>query len=142
MGFIIMEPEYTPPISGSNAICVATVLLDAGILSMQEPETHFMLEAPGGLIAVTADCRNGKAKRVSIGNVPSFGDRLDAPLELVGLGAPKVEIALWWRQFCHCRGGGARLPHRPGRSTRLGGDGRSSQSLDRRADGGLRLAWR
>jgi trans-L-3-hydroxyproline dehydratase len=93
MGFIIMEPEYTPPISGSNAICVATVLLDAGILSMQEPETHFMLEAPGGLIAVTADCRNGKAKRVSIGNVPSFADRLDAPLELVGLGAPKVEIA-------------------------------------------------
>ena len=37
MGWIIMEPEDTPPMSGSNAICVATVLLDAGILPMQEP---------------------------------------------------------------------------------------------------------
>ena len=34
MGFIIMEPEDTPPMSGSNSICVATVLLDAGIVPM------------------------------------------------------------------------------------------------------------
>jgi proline racemase len=93
MGFIIMEPEDTPPKSGSNAICVATVLLDAGILPMQEPETYLTLEAPGGLIAVTADCRNGKAERISIENVPSFADRLDAPLEVQGLGALKVDTA-------------------------------------------------
>jgi proline racemase len=66
MGFIIMEPEDTPPMSGSNAICVATVLLDAGIRPMQEPETHLALEAPGGVIAFAAECRNGKAERVSI----------------------------------------------------------------------------
>ena len=30
--FIIMEPEDTPPMSGSNSICVATVLLDHGII--------------------------------------------------------------------------------------------------------------
>src|SRR5271154_6041965 len=93
MGFIIMEPEDTPPMSGSNAICVATVLLDAGILPMQEPETRLALEAPGGLIAVTAECRNGKAERVSIENVPSFADRLGGPLRLKGLGALKVDIA-------------------------------------------------
>ena len=93
MGFIIMEPEDTPPMSGSNAICVATVLLDAGILPMQEPQTHLTLEAPGGLIAVTAECRNGKAECVSIENVPSFADRLDAPLELAGLGMLKVDVA-------------------------------------------------
>src|ERR1700730_494483 len=78
---------------GSNSICVATVLLDAGILAMQEPETHLMLEAPGGLIAVTAECRNGKAERISIENLPSFADKLDAPLEIAGLGALKVDIA-------------------------------------------------
>jgi trans-L-3-hydroxyproline dehydratase len=93
MGFIIMEPEDTPPMSGSNAICVATVLLDAGILPMQEPKTHLTLEAPGGLIAVAADCHNGKAERVSIENVPSFADRLGEPLEVKGLGALKVDIA-------------------------------------------------
>jgi proline racemase len=93
MGFIIMEPEDTPPMSGSNSICVATVLLDAGIVPMREPETHLMLEAPGGVVAVTAECRNGKAERVSIQNVPSFADRLDAPLEVPGLGMLKVDIA-------------------------------------------------
>ena len=93
MGFIIMEPEDTPPMSGSNSICVATVLLDAGILPMQEPETHLTLEAPGGLIAVVAECRNGKAERISVENVPSFVDRLDAPLEVEGLGALTVDIA-------------------------------------------------
>jgi len=93
MGFIIMEPEDTPPMSGSNAICVATVLLDAGILPMQEPQTQFTLEAPGGLIAVTADCREGKAERISVENVPSFADRLDAPLEVPGLGTLSVDIA-------------------------------------------------
>jgi trans-L-3-hydroxyproline dehydratase len=93
MGFIIMEPEDTPPMSGSNSICVATVLLDAGILPMQEPETHLVLEAPGGLIKVVAECRNGKAERVTVENVASFADRLDAPLEVAGLKTLIVDVA-------------------------------------------------
>ena len=47
MGFLIMEPADTPPMSGSNSICVATVLLEHGILPMTEPETRLVLEAPG-----------------------------------------------------------------------------------------------
>jgi proline racemase len=93
MGFIIMEPEDTPPMSGSNAICVATVLLDSGILPMQEPQTHLTLEAPGGVVSVVADCRDGKAERIHVRNVASFVDKLDAPLEVEGLGALKVDIA-------------------------------------------------
>lgn len=60
---------------------------------MQEPETRFALEAPGGLIAVTAECRNGKAERIAIESVPSFADRLDAPLEVKGFGSLKADIA-------------------------------------------------
>jgi trans-L-3-hydroxyproline dehydratase len=93
MGFIIMEPEDTPPMSGSNAICVATVLLDSGILPMREPQTRLTLEAPGGLIAVVAECRDGKAERTSVENVPSFADRLGEPLEVAGLGTLTVDIA-------------------------------------------------
>ena len=84
MGFIVMEPEDTPPMSGSNAICVATVLLDSGILPMREPVTELVLEAPGGLVQVRAECRNGKAERVLLRNVPSFAGMLDARLELDG----------------------------------------------------------
>ncbi len=93
MGFIIMEPAYTPPMSGSNSICVATVLLDCGIVPMQEPLTTMILEAPGGLIEIAAACRNGKAERISVRNVPSFADRLDARLEVAGLGALTVDTA-------------------------------------------------
>ena len=54
--FIIMEPEDTPPMSGSNSICVATVLLDTGIIPMQEPITKIILEAPGGIVRINAHC--------------------------------------------------------------------------------------
>ena len=47
MGLIIMEPADTPPMSGSNAICVATVLLETGILPMQEPQTQLVLRGAG-----------------------------------------------------------------------------------------------
>jgi proline racemase len=93
MGFIIMEPEDTPPMSGSNSICVATVLLDAGIVPMTEPETRLVLEAPGGIVEVVAQCRNGKAERITVTNVPSFADRLDATLEVEGVGTLTVDTA-------------------------------------------------
>lgn len=92
-GFIIMEPEDTPPMSGSNSICVATVLLDAGLVPMQEPETRLVLEAPGGLVRVRADCRNGKAERIHVQNVPSFAADLDRALEVEGLGTLNVDTA-------------------------------------------------
>jgi len=93
MGFIIMEPEDTPPMSGSNSICVATVLLDIGILPMHEPETRLVLEAPGGLVEVTAQCRAGKAERITLRNVPSFADKLGAVIEVEGLGTLTVDTA-------------------------------------------------
>jgi len=93
MGWIIMEPEDTPPMSGSNSLCVATVLLETGIVAMTEPETRLVLEAPGGLIEVTAKCREGRVERVQVRNVPSFVDRLDAALEVEGLGTLKVDTA-------------------------------------------------
>jgi proline racemase len=93
MGWIIMEPEDTPPMSGSNSICVATVVLDSGILPMSEPETRLVLEAPAGLVEVVAECRNGKAQRITVTNVPSFASRLDATLEVPGLGALTVDTA-------------------------------------------------
>ena len=92
-GFIIMEPEHTPPMSGSNSICVSTVLLDTGMIPMTEPVTEFILEAPGGLVPVKAYCENGKAKSIEIHNVASFADQLDVYVEVEGLGSLKVDTA-------------------------------------------------
>ena len=92
-GWIIMEPEDTPPMSGSNAICVATVLLDTGLVPMTEPETVFAIEAPAGLVRVRAACRGGKAERITVTNVPAFADRLGAVLEVEGVGTLTVDTA-------------------------------------------------
>lgn len=99
MGFIIMEPETVPPMSGSNTICVATVLLETGILPMREPETLLTLEAPGGLVRVTAECKSGKVERIRFCNIPSFADRLDATLETTNFGALTVDIAFGGDSF-------------------------------------------
>ncbi|TIS30803.1 MAG: hypothetical protein E5X11_26055, partial [Mesorhizobium sp.] len=93
MAWIIMEPEDTPPMSGSNSICVSTVILDTGIIPMQEPVTEMVLEAPGGLVRVRADCAGGKAQRIMVENVPSFANRVGVPLEVDGLGTITVDTA-------------------------------------------------
>ena len=98
-GFIIMEPEDTPPMSGSNSICVATVLLETGIIAMNEPVTEIVLEAPGGLVRVRAECRAGKVERVTIRNLPSFAVRLDAMLEVDGVGSLQVDTAFGGDSF-------------------------------------------
>ncbi len=93
MGWIIMEPVHTPPMSGSNSMCVSTVLLETGIIEMKEPVTNMVLESPGGLVEVEATCRNGKVEKVRVRNVPSFVDRLDATVEVEGLGTLQVDTA-------------------------------------------------
>lgn len=92
-GFIIMEPADTPPMSGSNSICVAAVLVGTGIVAAAEPETVLTLEAPGGLVEARVAVREGRVERVRITNVPSFADRLDAALEVPGLGTLTVDTA-------------------------------------------------
>ena len=80
-GSIIMEPEDNPPMSGSNSICVSTVLLEKNIIKMNYPTTTLCLEAPGVLIKVVAECQNHKVKNVSISNLPSFVDKIDVELK-------------------------------------------------------------
>ena len=91
--FIIMEPADTPPMSGSNTMCVTTVLLEQGIVPMREPHTDLILEVPAGLVKVRADCENNKVKRVSIENVASFVDQKNVSLEVGGIGTLTVSTA-------------------------------------------------
>jgi len=99
MGFLIMEPVHTPPMSGSNAMCVATVCLETGLVPITGAETRFMLEAPAGLVPVTAYCRDGKTETVELTNVASFADRLDVALEVPGVGTLTVDTAFGGDSF-------------------------------------------
>ncbi|EQB58816.1 proline racemase [Colletotrichum gloeosporioides Cg-14] len=98
-GFLIMESEEYAPMSGSNTICTATVLLETGMIPMQEPLTKFSLDTAAGLVGVTAECRDGKCKNVAFDNVPAFVDKLDLRVEVPGIGTVSADIAwggMWY----------------------------------------------
>jgi proline racemase len=92
-GYVIMEQVEYPGMSGTNTMCVVTVLLETGILPMTEPETELTLESPAGLIRVSAACADGKVKGVTFRNMPAFAMHLDTPVEVPQLGTVSVDVA-------------------------------------------------
>lgn len=97
-GFVIMEQTEYPAMSGSNTICVATVLIETGMVPATEPVTELVLEAPAGLIAVRAAVRGGRVTGVTFENVPAFAVHLDAALDVPPLGRVRVDVA-WGGMF-------------------------------------------
>ena len=93
IGFVIAEIGKYPPMSGSNIICVATVVLETGVLEIKEPTTHLTLESPAGLIDVECRCAGGKVRQVGFQNVPSFVMHSDQTVKVDSLGSIQVDIA-------------------------------------------------
>ncbi|MCZ6917196.1 MAG: proline racemase family protein [Gemmatimonadetes bacterium] len=97
-GFVIMEQTEYPAMSGSNTICVVTVLIETGMVAVEEPVTNLTLETPAGLIAVRADVAEGKVTNVTFENVPAFALHLDAQIDVPTLGPLTVDVA-WGGMF-------------------------------------------
>jgi proline racemase len=98
-GYVIMEQTEYPPMSGTNTICVVTVLIETGIVPYTEPVTAMLLDTPAGAVEVRAEVRQGKVTSVTFRNVPAFAVHLDAPLEVPGLGTVPVDVAyggMWY----------------------------------------------
>lgn len=92
-GFIVLQPDRAHPMSGSNAICVTTALLETGMIPMQEPQTTLRLDTAAGLVCVTADCREGRVESVSLDMSISFVEALDVEVETTRFGKVKVDVA-------------------------------------------------
>lgn len=71
-GVIFMEGTGYMPMCGHGSMGAATALVEAGLVEVSEPYTAIILEAPAGLIEARVAVEEGKAKEVSIINVPSF----------------------------------------------------------------------
>ena len=97
-GYVIMEHVEYPAMSGSNTICVATVLIETGMVEVTEPVTRFTLEAPAGLIDITATVKDGKATSITFRNVPAFVAHLGVPVEIPSVGTVTIDIA-WGGMF-------------------------------------------
>lgn len=93
LGILIMEGADYPPMSGTNTINSVTVALETGIVPMREPLTELVLDTPGGIVKVSARCRDGKCESVAFDNVPSFCTALDVTIELPELGTVRLDVA-------------------------------------------------
>jgi proline racemase len=92
-GFVIMEQVEYPAMSGTNTICVATVLLETGMIPITGPRMTLKLDTPAGLVEVEAQIDGDKVVRVTFENVPAFATHLDALIEVKNLGTVKVDVA-------------------------------------------------
>ena len=92
VGFIPMEANGCYPMSGANAICVVTVLLETGTLPMQEPVTTVVLDTAAGLVPVKVHCEKGRCLSCTVNTPPALPVKLDQSVEVKDYGTVMVDI--------------------------------------------------
>lgn len=92
-GVLYIEVSGCLPMCGHGTIGVATVLVETGMVEVVEPVTTIRLDTPAGLVMAEVAVRDGRAEQVTIVNVPSFVDRLDAQVDVPELGTVGYDLA-------------------------------------------------
>jgi proline racemase len=92
-GVVYIEVSGCLPMCGHGTIGVATALVEKKLVTVIEPVTTISLDTPAGLVVVDVAVENGRAKKVTIINVPSFCLALDQKVVVPGLGELTYDIA-------------------------------------------------
>lgn len=91
-GFVILQPDQAHAMSGSNAICTATALVELGMVPLREPETIVTLDTAAGLVRARVACAEGRARAVTLDMPASYLEADRLALEVPGIG--RVELAI------------------------------------------------
>ena len=97
-GVLFIEVSGCLPMCGHGTIGVATVLVETGMVEVTEPVTTIRLETPAGLVAVEVAVRDGRARQVTMTNVPAFTHALDQTVTVDGIGPLSYDLA-WGGNF-------------------------------------------
>ncbi|WP_282852462.1 proline racemase family protein [Gulosibacter sediminis] len=92
-GVLYIEVSGLLPMCGHGTIGTATVLVETGMVEVVEPVTTIRLDTPAGLVIARVAVSDGHADSVTIENVPSYTERLDAQVEVRGLGTVPYSLA-------------------------------------------------
>jgi len=84
-GVLFVEVSGCLPMCGHGTIGVATVLVETGMVTVDEPETVVRLDTPAGLVRVRVAVENGRAAAVTVRNVPSFLLGQDRTVQVDGI---------------------------------------------------------
>lgn len=93
LGVVFMDGGGYLNMCGHGSIGAATVAVDQKLVPVVEPYTEVTLEAPAGLIHTRVKVENGKAREVSIVNVPAFLYKKGAVVAVPQLGEVTLDIA-------------------------------------------------
>lgn len=93
-GVLYIEVSGLLPMCGHGTIGTATVLVETGMVEVTEPETVIRLDTPAGLVIARVAVADGRAQHVTIENVPSFCERLDATVSVPELGIEALRYSL------------------------------------------------
>jgi len=92
-GVIYIEVSGCLPMCGHGTIGVATVLVETGMVPVVEPVTTIRLDTPAGLVVASVSVSDGHADAVTIQNVPSYCEVLDASVSVPGYGVIPYSLA-------------------------------------------------
>src|SRR4051794_24857880 len=71
-GVLFIEVSGCLPMCGPGTIGVATVLVAGGMVEVREPETVVRTATPAGQVEARVEVSGGRARSVTIRNVPAF----------------------------------------------------------------------
>lgn len=92
VGLIILQPDQAHAMSGSNAMCATTAVLETGILPMSEPISIVTFDTAAGLVRATATCHGGKVVQVALDMPPAFVAKLDAVIDTPDWGRLRYDL--------------------------------------------------
>lgn len=91
-GLIILQPDQAHAMSGSNAMCATTTLLETGMIPMVEPKSVVTFDTAAGMVKATATCAGGKVVKVTLDMPPSFVAKQDAAIETAEWGTLRYDL--------------------------------------------------
>jgi proline racemase len=118
-GVIFIEVSGCLPMCGHGTIGVATVLVETGMVTVTEPQTVVRLDVPAGLVEARVRVEHGRARSVTIRNVPSFLHTRDRTVDVPGLGEITYDMAYGGNFYAITPAAGAGLTVDPARSGEL-----------------------
>jgi proline racemase/trans-L-3-hydroxyproline dehydratase len=93
LGIIFMDCGGYLTMCGHGAVGAVTVALEMGILNVEEPLTHVVLDTPAGLVRTRAEIKNEGVTNVTVQNVPAFLCQEAFPLDVPVIGTVPIDIA-------------------------------------------------
>lgn len=98
VGVVFIEVSGCLPMCGHGTIGTATVLVETGMVPVKEPVTVIRLDTPAGLVEAFVEVEGGRAKSVTIRNVPAYLHLRDAAVRVPGVGEVVIDLA-WGGNF-------------------------------------------